>query len=133
MSESRRKRVAYLMSLPDITALSIAPSISILERLARMIQPTDRPAPKTHSASWSKWRAAQKAILSRIARHYPTPNRRGDRTGIKFHDGSILIRRADGSLRRPFQRVRRTGRIRRAEKALRRLNTQRTVAGHHPI
>jgi hypothetical protein len=123
MSESRRKRLAALQSAP----------VSILERIARAIDPTDRPKPKTHSAFWHKWIKAQKPIYSRVARYYPTPSTQGDRTGIKFQDGTKLLRRADGSLRRLFPRVRRTGRIRRAEKALRRLNVYRRAHGQAPI
>lgn len=118
MSESRRKRLSSLQ----------APT-SLLERISRAIQPSDRPAPITHSAFWHAWRKAQATASSRISRYYPTPTRAGDRTGITFQDGTTLIRRADGSLRYPFPRVRRTGRIRRAEKALRRLNTHRVGVG----
>lgn len=117
MSESRRRRLAAAHG-------AIEASPSFLERVARLIDPKDRPTPKTHSAFWHTWRERQKPLYSKVARYYPTPSN-GARTGIKFQDGTKLLRREDGSLRLPFPRVRRTGRIRRALKALRRLNRYR--------
>jgi hypothetical protein len=102
---------------------------SLLERIAQIIEPKDRPSGYRSPAK----RTWQKALYSRYARYFPTPSTQGDRSGIKFRDGSVLLRREDGSLRRPFPRVRRTGRIRRAEKALRRLNVYRRAHGQAPI
>lgn len=103
---------------------------SLLERMAQFIEPKDRPS-GYRSPAKSTWQ--KDLILSRFFRYHPTPSMQGDRTGIKFQDGVSLLRRADGSLRYFFPRVRRTGRIRRAEKALRRVNKHRAAYGQAPI
>jgi hypothetical protein len=102
---------------------------SLLERIAQIIEPKDRPSGYRSPAK----RTWQKALYSRVARYYPTPSTQGDRTGIKFQDGTTLLRRADGSLRYFFPKVRRTGAVRRAEKRLRRLNKHRIAHGQAPI
>jgi hypothetical protein len=57
---------------------------SLLERIAQIIEPKDRPSGYRSPAK----RTWQKALYSRYARYFPTPSTQGDRSGIKFRDGT---------------------------------------------